>query len=277
MILDSQGNPIKDESQTPPVEPVVVPPVEPVEPAVPPVVVPPVEPIVPPVEPVVPPVEPVEPIDLGYPSEVAPEFTDLLTRFESKGVKFDDVNLVLNDAIESGDISKLNDEALSSLVGDDAALIKLSLEGVILNAKNQSNANMTALYDAAGSKEAFESAQAFLSEASDSEQAMIEAGMKSDNKALQQLAVEKMMANFKQSPNYSQEGTRHSAQNTPDGAGDNDNSNVEYVTQRELADGLRKEMKSGAWDGTDANATPEVNRLRRGFLALRKYRQAREQ
>jgi hypothetical protein len=267
MILDPQGNPVITDEPT--VEPVVEPVVEPIaEPVVEPIVEPVVEPTV---EPVVPAV-----VDLGYPSEVAPEFKDLLHRFESKGVKFDDVNLVLNDAIESGDVSLINDAALSSLIGEDAALIKLSLEGVITNARVQSNASMSALYDVAGSQQAFNNAKAALVDSTEADRAMIEAGLTSGNTALQQLAVEKMMSNFKSSPNYSQQGTVHGGENTPDNGGE-DNSNVEYVSQRELAEGLKKAMKNGSWDGTDEGETPEVKRLRRGFLALRKYRQIRAQ
>jgi hypothetical protein len=50
----------------------------------------------------------------------------------------------------------------------------------------------------------------------------------------------------------------------------------DVVSQRQLAEGLRAEMKGGRWDGTDANATPKVNELRRGFLAGRTLRQLRE-
>ena len=276
MILDPQGNPVR--TDTPVVDPIVEEVVEPVvEAVVAPIVEPVVEPIVEPViEAVVEPV--VEPVvaDLGYPSEVAPEFQDLLKRFESKGVKFDDVNLVLNDALEAGDASLINDAALTSLIGDDAALVKLSLEGVIINARTKSDASMASLYEVAGSQQAFNNAKAALVDSTDSDRAMIEAGLTSGNVALQQLAVEKMMANFKNSPNYSQQGAVHDGQNTLDNSGE-DNSNVDYVSQRELAEGLKKAMKNGSWDGTDDGETPEVKRLRRGFLALRKYRQIRAQ
>ncbi len=262
MLVDPQGNPIESTTteHTPPTAEVEVKP----EPVVEPVVEPTTQP-----EPVsTPTVEaPVEQqVDLGYPTEVAPEFVDLLKRFESKGVKFDDVNLVLTDALESGDINQLNDDVLNSLVGDDAAIIKLALDGVITNAKNNSNANMQALYNIAGSKEAFDSAQAFLNEASEADRVMIEAGLQSDNEALRQLAVEKMMANFKQSPNYEQRGTTYGGNNTPEGTGEQ-HTTVEEINAREAYELLKAERKAGRWDGTDAGATRKVKEIRANALA----------
>ena len=263
MILDSQGQPIQND--TPVVDPIVTPEVPAVEPVVTPPVIEEVVPVVTPdPAPVVDPVVPA--VDLGYPTEVAAEFKDLLKRFEDKGVAFDDVNLVLNDALESGDMSKLSDAALQSLVGDDAALIRLSLDGIIGNAKNQTNATMASLHEAAGGKEQFEAASKFLNEASEADRAMIEAGMKSDNKALQQLAVEKMMANFKQSPNYEQRAPQHPATNTPDGGG-YENINVEATNSKDTFELLRAERKAGRWDGTDAGATPKVKEIRANALA----------
>jgi len=255
MLVDPQGNPITSETPVEtPVDPVVEAPVEVVAEPKPEVVEPIVEPVV------------ETPVDLGYPTEVAPEFVDLLTRFEAKGVKFDDVNLVLNDALESGDITQLNDDALSSLVGDEAAIIKLALDGVINNARTQSNQFTQQLYDAAGGEQAFKAAQAFLNEASESDQAMINAGLQSDNQALRQLAVEKMMVNFKQSPNYEQRGTQHGGNNTPEGAGV-EHTTVEETNARDTYELLRAERKAGRWDGTDAGATAKVKEIRRNALA----------
>ena len=95
---------------------------------------------------------------------------------------------------------------------------------------------------------------------------MIEAGLQSDNEALRQLAVEKMMVNFKQSPNYEQRGTQHDGSNTPDGAGV-ENINIEATNAKDTFELLKAERKAGRWDGTDAGATAKVKEIRRNALA----------
>jgi hypothetical protein len=126
-------------------------------------------------------------------------------------------------------------------------------------------------YAIAGSKDDFDKAIEFVQiHASEELQAELATGLNSDNADFQKQTIKVLMDNYRKSPNYYQRGARHNSIINDDSI---HNSNVELVTQRELADGLRAEMKAGRWDGTDVNVTPTVNKLRRGFLELRKHRQ----
>lgn len=251
-VLNTQSNNPEDAFHNPPgFEPEPTAPVA--EPA--PVVEPVPEPA-----PIVPPTPPVTPVqetsveDLGYPTEgIAEGYKPLVDVFKAKGVKYTDVELVLKDAVLSGDSSKLNMDVLKSLMDEPSAILVASALGNVIDKVNAENAKAAQrIYDMAGGKDQYEAAVAYIQGTEDAK--AILSGIADSNTTLQQFAVEKMMTIFKannvQAPNLVQ------GNNPPVRT----QETLEPLTQRQYAEELHKMRNDGTWDGASYHH-PKVKSL----------------
>lgn len=222
-----------------------------------------------------------EPEVVDYPTEVDPSFKPMLDLFKARGVEYPVVELVFTEAIETGDATKLNRDALKGLLSDtEIDLVLGSFEGLLMRADAAAQAAQVAIYDLAGGKDKYEQMFALPEIKND---ATITAGLKSDNEAIRKLAMEKAMSLFNRNsvrkpaanlaPTQQQQApTRHN----PEGNPAPQPQQFERLSNREYAETLHKMRQSGEWDGANY-AYPPVRALVKRLTQTANADKAREQ
>ena len=196
-----------------------------------------------------------QPVVTEYPDDVDPAFKSLLNVFKDKGVRYSDVELVLHDAVTTGDATKVNMEALTALMDTTSAnLIAASLGGVLASVKAAAQAEVSKLHTIAGGVDQFNAALAYAKQTNN---ANVLAGLESDKPAIQQLATERMMSLFKARPNQTHTPNLRHGNNDPV---QRPQQVLEPLSQRQYAEELYAMRKSGEWDGVSYH-NPKVKSL----------------